>query len=80
MYADNVASALYLCAAVRRAAVNRYFLPMSAAFAAVAHAGTDRRKDTLPCFIDVLRYCRKLVTSLPQESKRIDKFHNTVLV
>jgi len=47
MYADNVAIALYLCAAVRRAAVYRYFLLVSAAFAAVAHAGTDRQTDTL---------------------------------
>jgi len=46
-YADNTAVALYRRAAVRRAAVDRYLLS-AAKFAAVAHAGTDGRTDTLP--------------------------------
>jgi len=73
-----VAVAVYLRAAVRRAAVDRYLLP-AAQFAALAHVGTDRRTDTLP-FHRLLRYCHKLATSLRQESKRIDRFHNTLLV
>jgi len=46
-YADNVAVALYRRAAVRRAAVDRYILP-AGMFAAVSHAGTDRRTDGHP--------------------------------
>jgi len=67
--------ALYHRTAVRRAAVDRYLL-LTAKFAAVAHVGTDRQTDGHSTVLQTL--LPLYLSLLPQESKQIDEFQNSI--